>query len=342
MFSSFVVYASHFLFFSGLTAIYYWIDPLYQFASLLVYPLYYIYFRLLMVDEHYTIKRHGLFLLTPTLLAILYLTGMLFIPSEVFKGWLIDRSAYGEVTGIRYMNVLSALIRAVFIIQVFYVLICNFWLIHKYQGKAKQYYSDIQDSRINNVLILNIILVITSFSSITLSALGKVFFAHELIGLSIASFIFSTMLFLIGWFGYRQKSINPCFETLSDDIPISEDELPAFNRQLILEKILLLFENDSIHLNSRLTILDVARTVGTNRTYISTIINQKFNQNFCKFVNAYRIETLEKLIRQHPEYTNHILSETCGFGSIDSMKRAVIQVAGISFGEWKNRIMAKR
>lgn len=44
-----VVYFSHFLFFASLKELYVWVDAFYQYASLMVYPLYYIYFRLLRV-----------------------------------------------------------------------------------------------------------------------------------------------------------------------------------------------------------------------------------------------------------------------------------------------------
>ncbi|MGE4434038.1 MAG: hypothetical protein AB7D40_08490, partial [Bacteroidales bacterium] len=72
MFVAFLLYVGHLLFFSDLWPLYYWMDPVYQFASLLVYPLYYIYFRLLMVDNRFQFKRHAFYFIPSVLLVLLY------------------------------------------------------------------------------------------------------------------------------------------------------------------------------------------------------------------------------------------------------------------------------
>jgi len=335
MIVSFVVYLSHFLYFSPLPEIYIKIDALYQYASLLVYPLYFIYFRLLTVDQKFSLKKHGWYLFVPTLILILYFIGIIITPSVDYKTWVFDKNMSSNVIGIKYLNVINQIIKIVFILQVICTLTGNFYLIHKYRYKAEKYYSDIQDSKINKILILNVTLVITAISSISLSAIGKNFFLDDLTGLMIASVIFSSMLFIIGWLGFRQKSINPAFEVETEERLISEEELPASNRQLLLEKIICLFKDDKIYLNNKLTIQDIAQTVGTNRTYVSSIINQQFHQNFCTFVNNYRIEELERIVYENSEYSSQILAESSGFGSVDSLKRAIHAKNKCSFSEWK-------
>jgi len=94
-----------------------------------------------------------------------------------------------------------------------------------------------------------------------------------------------------------------------------------------------------MYLNSQLNILDVAKAVGTNRSYISAIINQQYNQNFCSFVNAYRIEELHKIYAENPYSTNEMLVECCGFGSVSSLKRAVFSKTDLSFVEWKKQAL---
>ena len=85
--------------------------------------------------------------------------------------------------------------------------------------------------------------------------------------------------------------------------------------------------------------MDVVEAVGTNRTYISLIINQQYNQNFCSFVNNYRIIELEKIVQEDPEILNEVLSERCGFGSVNSMKRAVAAKTDLSFAKWKKELL---
>ena len=335
--ASFVVYVSHFLFFSSLPDAYYWIDPYYQYASLLVYPLYFIYIRQLMVDANFSLRTSGVFLIAPTLVFLLYLTGYIMTPEYIFKAWLEDRSVYPDNSGIQYMNLIRPLIPIVFIVQALYVMITSFIYINKYRDKAEQFYSDMQDSRTKSVMVLNITLVVTSLSSIILSALGKDFFKQNEMALAFPSVIFSCSLFLIGWLGYRQKSINPSYE-MPTNVMLPVDELPPIKQQLILNRIKTLFETDKVYQNTHLTIQDVSLAVGTNRTYVSSIINQSYNMNFCRFVNEYRLKVLEKLLLDDVDMTYQALAEQCGFGSIDSMKRAVKAKTGCSINDWRRTL----
>lgn len=331
-----LIYLSHFLFFSSLLDAYYWVDSIYQYASLLVYPLYHIYFRLLTIEERFSLRHDGIYLVLPTLLFLLYFSGYLSIPSTVFKAWLSDNTLFAEHQGIKFMNLLKRVIPVIFIVQAFYAMAVNFWLISKYRDKAEQYYSDIQDTGTGSVLMLNIILIITTISSVVLSFLGKDFFMYEITGLALASIIFSFSLFMIGWLGYKQKAVNPNFEKPTESMEQAET-LSLIKQRYLFEGISKLFDKDRIYLNPNLTIQDVALAVGTNRTYVSAIINQSFNLNFCRFVNEYRISSLEKMLTEHPDCSYTELAEKNGFGSVDSMKRAILLKTGLSFSEWRQQ-----
>src|SRR5665647_1076687 len=69
------IYISHFLYFSPLPAIYPYFDVVLQGASLMVFPIYHIYFRLLTVEEKFTLKADAKFLLIPAFITILYAIG---------------------------------------------------------------------------------------------------------------------------------------------------------------------------------------------------------------------------------------------------------------------------
>lgn len=83
--------------------------------------------------------------------------------------------------------------------------------------------------------------------------------------------------------------------------------------------------------------MDIVQIIGTNRTTISNLINQQYDQNFCSFVNGYRIGELERVYAEDPEQTNDLLAGRCGFGSLNSLKRAVTSKTGMSTTEWKNK-----
>lgn len=332
-----VVYISHLLFFTPLPELYSYIDPFYQYASLMVYPLYHIYIRLLTVDLRFSFKIHARYLLVPTILFILYLFGILIAPVNDYNTWIYDRDF--NPPSIHFLNIIYPLIRFTFLVQVIYTIIGNYFLIKKHGYKAKQFYSDIEDSSTGKVNILNILMIITGLASLALGALGRDFFANETSLIAIASATFTTMLFIVGWIGDKQKTLNPTFglQTTTANQIIELEDLSSAVQKEILHKILNLFDEKKCYLHSKLSIQDLAQTVGTNRTYISTVINQNFNQNFCAFVNNYRVTELENVIRLHPGYSNQLLAEACGFGSVDSMKRAVKAKTGLLFSTWKEQ-----
>lgn len=330
-----VIYMTHFLYYSNLLRFVHLFEPLYQLASLSVYPLFYIYFRLLFVEKYFSIRKHGVYLLAPILISLIYFIASASLPSDVFIQWLYRKGTLPDYAALKLLNLLLVLISVVYVGQVLFTVTANLRLIYSYRKKAKNYYSDFYEIRTLNVVILNVVLVVCGLSSIILSILGRGYFISEMMGITLASVIFSTMLFTIGWLGFLQKAVNPTFEEVPSQPEEQPEEFQLDHRQQLMEKISKLFINDRIHLNTKLTIQDVAQTVGTNRTYVSSIINQHYGVNFCTFVNNFRIEELEHMLKNHPELTNQLLAENCGFGSVDSLKRAVNAKTGLSVTQWK-------
>lgn len=336
------LYVGHFLYFNQLTEVLRWIDPFYQLASLLVFPLFYIYFRLLMLEHRFSWRKHGIYLAAPLLFFIIYAYCVYSLPLDCFAKWVYKKGQPTDCTSVRILNGMYLLIRILFIGQVVFTLVGNLIMIRNFRVKAIQFYSDFWEIRSIKVVFLNIIMVVSGISSIVLSALGRAFFISEILGLTLASIIFSTSLFVIGWLGIQQKVINPTLEEPTDKDREIPDELAAGGKQALMDKINRLFVRDKIFLNTKLTIQDVAQTVGTNRTYVSSIINQNFGVNFCTFVNNYRIKELEHLLAEQPSLTNQALAEASGFGSVDSLKRAVHAKTGLSVSDWKTTLTNKQ
>jgi AraC-like DNA-binding protein len=109
-----------------------------------------------------------------------------------------------------------------------------------------------------------------------------------------------------------------------------------------MNKILTEFRENKLYLNNELTLHDVAKIVGSNRTYLSGIINQKFNQNFCAFVNGFRVQELELVMLENPDYVLDQYVVLCGFGSVNSMKRSVAACTGMSFHDFKSALRMRK
>ncbi len=93
-----------------------------------------------------------------------------------------------------------------------------------------------------------------------------------------------------------------------------------------------------VYTNPNLTITDMANMVGTNRTYVSSSINTFYNQNFCSYVNQFRLEAMRTYLLEDQKISNKELASNAGFGSVDTMKRVVKQKTGLSITDWKRQV----
>lgn len=103
--------------------------------------------------------------------------------------------------------------------------------------------------------------------------------------------------------------------TQSDGVtgkPVLEGDISAIINKLFVE--------EKLFLNPRLKLSDVARLVGTNRTYLSRFFNKENGLTFYDYVNNLRIKHAEELLLT----TQHSLvevAEKSGFNSLSTFRR---------------------
>ncbi len=113
---------------------------------------------------------------------------------------------------------------------------------------------------------------------------------------------------------------------------LKKTKLSETQKKELLESIVLLMEEEKYYLNEQFTVRDFAKEIGTNRNYLSQIINEFFNTNFTNFVNEYRVKEARKLLL-NPEYQNYSLegiAKTCGFHSKATFNTAFKKFTGVT------------
>ncbi|MDD4197917.1 MAG: helix-turn-helix domain-containing protein [Paludibacter sp.] len=110
----------------------------------------------------------------------------------------------------------------------------------------------------------------------------------------------------------------------------------------IADKLNVILTDKKMYTNPELSIHDLAAIIGTNRSYVSSSINIFYNQNFCSYINQYRLNELKETIKEENYFTQKELAVRCGFGSIDTMKRAVKQKTGLSMKDWKELLVEEK
>lgn len=113
---------------------------------------------------------------------------------------------------------------------------------------------------------------------------------------------------------------------------VDDDEQGIQNQQLVedLHKVL---EEDKVFLRPDIHIDDVARMLGTNRTYVTRLMRQEYGLSFIEYVNIARIQYSQNLL-----YTSDLtldnIAEMSGFQSTSNYCRAFKRYIGQSPHTW--------
>lgn len=341
---SFVVYLSHLFYFSGNMQVYYYLDSMYLLASLLVYPLYHIYVRLLTVDQSFAWRQHTRFLVLPFIVFMLYFAGHILMSQSQHKVFIEEVSARNlQAKGLQqYMVIMYVLARVVFIGQVFYYLYANFRIILKNHKRLQDFYSNTEDKRLQWVQFFNFSLALTSIASIAVAVVGRDAFATGHYSLAAPSVVFSFMLFFIGLLGNTQNRVHDEIDQSNvTEKQLQEKEPSEINDSRLKQEMEVLFAEQMIFKDPQLKIWDVCKMIGTNRTYISRFINTEYQRNFCNHVNHYRTRYVKKLLQEDASLKNDQLAEMAGFGSVNSLYRAFQTEEGKSLSKYRKQISSQ-
>ncbi|HKL72541.1 MAG TPA: helix-turn-helix domain-containing protein [Marinilabiliaceae bacterium] len=339
MLAASLVYFSHAVFFTKHYYLYLYIDPIYNFASLSVYPLFYWYIKLLTAEPYY--KFINIVHLIPALFisllsAIIY---YLMEAPEQFIRVVLFRDETFIGTYPKLWNIQKTILsssRIVFFIQVVSYLLLGMRKIEKYRKMVSNFYSNLEGRDMKWVKWLILIFSITALVSTVSNFLGRCYFLKESFLLVLPALVFTVLLFIIGYLGIKQTHTVKDFvkDEIDSDSNVNLSAFKPLKKQLVS-----LFEEDKIYIRSDLRIDQVGQILNSNRTYVSKLINEEFNCSFTDFVNNFRIEEAKKLIKsQQPHlHTLEYIAEASGFASAGSLIRIFKQFEGTTPGNYRKR-----
>ena len=100
----------------------------------------------------------------------------------------------------------------------------------------------------------------------------------------------------------------------------------------VLEALDRLMREKEPFTNPKLKIEDIAGEININTKYLSRLINSQYNENFCHYINRYRINKAIQMMgdKNHEHLTLDALSQSCGFLARSSFISAFKMVTGKS------------
>ena len=130
-------------------------------------------------------------------------------------------------------------------------------------------------------------------------------------------------------FRWKKKTTSEALQ--SEDLTSADPEADA----LLMQRINDIMEREKPYLDSDLKLSDIATALGTNRNTISSCINSQYGSSFSQFVNSYRINYAQKLMRTKPNMKISEVWATSGFTTESSFFRTFKAVTGMTPNEWK-------
>ncbi len=100
-------------------------------------------------------------------------------------------------------------------------------------------------------------------------------------------------------------------------------------KEEVYRKLKVCMEDQQCYLDASLTLAKLSRIAGTNTTYLSKVINQRYGCSFRDLVNNYRVERAKKIIEETGE-SSYTVGIRCGFPSRSSFYSIFLKITGTS------------
>jgi AraC-like DNA-binding protein len=339
MFAVGMIFLSHVIYYHHLNEIYLYFDLIFVFGSLSIFPIYHWYMKVLTFRSKIDFRDMKLLLPAFAMLAA-NLVVYLFMTKES-RDLYVNDYLYGNGNWesasmlIKILLVLGYMLQIIYLVQIIFSFLKIRVFIADYNDNIANFYSNLEDKTLQWPKLILYSFVVTSIFTIITSFLGRSFFDKWPLILLFTCIVYSVFLFVLGYLGYMQ---NHSIVTLEQDSKIEikiSCENP--NDKKTKSQLLTLFEKEQVFKQKDLKISDIALKLHTNRTYISTLINQEYDCSFNTFVNQYRVAEAKDLLRDENNNKLSIehISTLAGFGSIDSFIRAFKTKEGITPGNFR-------
>lgn len=305
-----ILYLCHFIYFSGSSKDKFeWVDSIYTFCNLAVYPLFFVYIKSLTKTES-AFERYW-WTLIPAAATCL-------------------ASAILLLAGSKETPVLQ-ITKILFPIEVILVAIFGAKELSGYKKKVENYYADTEGKTLSSLRVLLIFLVVFALLSASANFIGRdQFFGNN--SIAIPSIIFSTLLFSVFYNGNRVRF--SAYDMEESEITDEEEIQFPDNNDELYEKVVKLMEEEKIFLQPGLKITDLATELGSNRTYLSNCINSKAKMSFSDFIHKYRINYSLEISRKEPGIPIEELAEKSGYQNRTSFYRCFSKIMGCTPTEW--------
>lgn len=307
-----VLYLCHGLYFTN--GLPYELECLWTFCSLSVYPLFYGYLCRLTASDYHVGQ------LLPWLL-----------PGAAVA---VAKYAFPEA-GIDRVRLL------LFACQIFAVCYFGIRKLNAFDRELQTVYADTEGRDTTAVHHLLVAIIIVSLLAGVANSIGKQFFGESLWLLVPISVAFTVMLFALSYICFNRRFTVDQFD-IDQQAGGPFVEMPSHDdTELIGSKIETVVVGQKYFMKKDLKITDLAKAIGSNRTYVSNYINRTHHCSFSDYINRMRVVHAQQLLAATIDGKKLVqIAEESGFASEQSFYRNFRKFTGMTPTEWQSKAIS--
>jgi AraC-like DNA-binding protein len=319
--NSFILFLGHFFSFFEYWKAFKYYDGIFLTSLLAFYPLYYLYIR--KAFNFQLLKTKWLYHFLPAIGigVIMTITAMSASWNEYQE--YMNCNVYGTETTSIQGTFLVWLYKGTRYFHLIQIIFYNFIVIEfllKTKSSMRNLFSNLDRFQIRYFYIVTIsFIVFMSIPGFVVTLVGRTPLNENVYQLLVACILFTFLFLILAIVGIQQVPISGT--NIESEHDTNASEICINELELVEASLISYFKTSKPWLNSHLNIWEVSKSIGSNRSYVSRVINENIGCNFNDFVNMYRVNEAKKLLIEQPETTILEISEKAGFGSVNSFMR---------------------
>lgn len=230
-----------------------------------------------------------------------------------------------------------------------------------------------RERRVNTLNLVCVLMIVFLLISAIRIACGRTFLVNHIAVSCFFSFVMAAILFITAyvctWFADRNfdswelkhpsniPSEAEYATVVSDSVADDSDYVPNLSEdgadiadvkaqaavqamansdaKSLTEQFVQYMIGKEPYLNPALSINDVAIALHTNRTYVSTVVNQNFGVSFRDYINVLRVNRAMDLLKKYPEDKLEDIASRSGFASAAQFVRKFREITGETPRAWQ-------